>query len=74
MNSFGMCIVETFLGHPPYELEAETVMERKLNNEVYPAWSACPIKWTFVERLLDPDWETRMSLADAIDTLMMFAD
>ncbi|EGZ05364.1 hypothetical protein PHYSODRAFT_342506 [Phytophthora sojae] len=75
VNSFGMCIVEAFLGHPPYELEAETVMERKLNNEVYPRVVGMSDKeWTFVERLLDPDWETRMSLADAIDTLMMFAD
>ncbi|KAE9015804.1 hypothetical protein PR003_g14279 [Phytophthora rubi] len=74
--SFGMCIVEAFLGHPPYDLEAdETVMERKLDNEMYPRVDEMSDKeWAFVERLLDPDWKTRISLADAIDTLKIFAD
>ncbi|GMF42501.1 unnamed protein product [Phytophthora fragariaefolia] len=74
--AFGMCIVEAFLGHPPYDLEDDdTVIEKKLTGEMYPRVDdMSDEEWTFVERLIDPDRETRMSLADAIDILKMFAD
>ncbi|KAG6599603.1 Serine/threonine protein kinase [Phytophthora cinnamomi] len=53
----------------------ETVMELKLEQQMYPRVDGISDEeWALVEHLLDPNWETRMSLTDAIDTLKGFAD
>jgi hypothetical protein len=74
--SFGMCIIEAFLGEPPYGIEDDDiVMEKKFSGEMYPrVGNMTDDEWTFVERLLDADWKTRMPLEKAIDTLKAFAD
>ncbi|GMF12869.1 unnamed protein product [Phytophthora lilii] len=76
MYSFEMCIVEAFLGHPPYGFEDDdAVMEKKFNKEMYPRVDGMNDKeWAFVERLLDPDWKTRMALEEAVEILKQFAD
>ncbi|RLN76291.1 hypothetical protein BBJ28_00024828 [Nothophytophthora sp. Chile5] len=75
--SFGMCIIEAFLGEAPYGLDDdEEIMEAIFAMKPYPQPDGMKKEdeWELVERLIHPDWTKRISLADAIDQLKLFAD
>ncbi|RLN90385.1 hypothetical protein BBJ28_00016330 [Nothophytophthora sp. Chile5] len=74
--SFGMCIIEAFLGEPPYGLVDDLViMEKVFKGEEYPRPDGLQDdEWELVERLCDRDWQTRIPLSDALDQLKSFAD
>ncbi|RLN27335.1 hypothetical protein BBJ28_00017453 [Nothophytophthora sp. Chile5] len=74
--SFGMCIIEAFLGNPPYDLDDDVViMEKVFEGEAYPRPDGLQDdEWALVERLCDRDWQTRIPLSDALDQLKSFAD
>ncbi|KAL4092853.1 hypothetical protein PRIC1_011847 [Phytophthora ramorum] len=72
--SLGMCIIEAFLGEPPYgSHDVHTI--RTLMQEPYPRPPGrTEDEWELVEKLVHPDASKRMSLADAMASLKMFAD
>ncbi|RLN90386.1 hypothetical protein BBJ28_00016331 [Nothophytophthora sp. Chile5] len=74
--SFGMCIIEAFLGEAPYGLDDdEEIMEAIFATKPYPRPDGMKDdEWALVQRLIDPEWTERISLADAIDQLKLFAD
>ncbi|KAL4092846.1 hypothetical protein PRIC1_011836 [Phytophthora ramorum] len=72
--SLGMCIIEAFLGEPPYgSHDVQTI--RTLMLEPYPRPPGrTEDEWELVEKLVHPDASKRMSLDDAMASLKMFAD
>ncbi|KAG7399423.1 Leucine-rich repeat serine/threonine-protein kinase 2 [Phytophthora boehmeriae] len=74
--SFGMCIIEAFLGEAPYGIiDDEEIMMRLFEKDPYPRPEGMKDdEWALVKRLIDPEWTTRISLSEAIDKLKQFAD
>lgn len=74
--SLGMCIIEAFLGEAPYGIQDdEEIMAMLFDGQMHPRPDGMKDdEWALVERLIDPNWETRISLSEAVDALKGFAD
>ncbi|KAE9085418.1 hypothetical protein PF002_g27496 [Phytophthora fragariae] len=74
--SLGMCVIEAFQGEAPYGLaDDDEIMARLFELEPYPRPAELQDdEWALVERMVQPDWRTRVSLQDAIDGLKALAD
>ncbi|RLN37887.1 hypothetical protein BBJ28_00007427 [Nothophytophthora sp. Chile5] len=74
--SFGMCIIEAFLGEPPYGLDDDdTVLDHIFNHHPYPRPDGMEDdEWELVQQMCHWEWEERIKLVDVIDKLETFAD
>jgi hypothetical protein len=74
--SLGMSIIEAIQGDAPYGiLDDDEIMDMLFEEKPYPRPEGMTDEqWLLVQSLIQPDWQQRISLSDAIEKLKAFAD